>query len=201
MLVLNKEYIGRQEYIELLAYLPKLFFFFLKLSEWSSALPLQTYIFKINITIPIPSLPPWIFECTWFNHLLSSDRDKLSSPCSLECIFLYHCYSLESSHVFIFANMSFFKATSLYSSTPSLRRFFLSIHHRSSPPRKWTILHLLRPHILIYHLLGFHLLIYLLYKRTIDVHNMKLRQHFIETLPLANCWQPPESLGCSHCFS
>ena len=72
-------------------------------------------------------LPPRVFGCTCFVHLLNPGRDKLSAKAT-KCIFLgysrlqkgYRCYSPETRRYFLSADVTFFEDSSFFSSSQSL---------------------------------------------------------------------------------
>ncbi|RVX08923.1 Retrovirus-related Pol polyprotein from transposon RE2 [Vitis vinifera] len=74
---------------------------------------------------PLYFLPPRVFGCTCFVHILTPGQDKLSAK-AMKCLFLgysrlqkgYRCYSLETHRYFISADVTFFE-DSPFSSTTS----------------------------------------------------------------------------------
>ena len=74
-------------------------------------------------TQPLFYLPPCVFGCICFAHILTSGQDKLSTKAT-KCVFLgyshlqrgYRCYSLDTNCYFISANVTFFEDSSFFSS-------------------------------------------------------------------------------------
>ncbi|RVW50746.1 Retrovirus-related Pol polyprotein from transposon RE1 [Vitis vinifera] len=81
---------------------------------------------------PLIFLPPRVFGCTCFVHILTPGQDKLSAK-AMKCLFLgysrlqkgYRCYSLETHRYFISADVTFFEDSPFFSTTSDLS---------SSPP-------------------------------------------------------------------
>ena len=75
-------------------------------------------------TQPLFYLPPRVFGCVCFVHILTPGQDKLSAKAT-KCVFLgysrlqrgYHCYSPDTNRYFISANVTFFEDSSFSSST------------------------------------------------------------------------------------
>ena len=75
-------------------------------------------------TQPLFYLPPRVFGCVCFVHILTPRQDKLSAKAT-KCVFLgysrlqrgYRCYSPDTNHYFISANVTFFEDSSFSSST------------------------------------------------------------------------------------
>ncbi|RVW42968.1 Retrovirus-related Pol polyprotein from transposon RE2 [Vitis vinifera] len=73
---------------------------------------------------PLYFLPPRVFGCTCFVHILTPGQDKLSAK-AMKCLFLgysrlqkgYRCYSLETHRYFISADVTFFEDSSFFSTT------------------------------------------------------------------------------------
>ena len=73
---------------------------------------------------PLFSLPPHVFSCVCFVHILTLGQDKLSAKAT-KCVFLgysclqrgYQCYSPDVNCYFISANVTFFEDSSFFSST------------------------------------------------------------------------------------
>ncbi|RVW73598.1 Retrovirus-related Pol polyprotein from transposon TNT 1-94 [Vitis vinifera] len=73
---------------------------------------------------PLYFLPPRVFGCTCFVHILTPGQDKLSAK-AMKCLFLgysrlqkgYRCYSLETHRYFISADVTFFEDSPLFSTT------------------------------------------------------------------------------------
>ncbi|RVW99739.1 Retrovirus-related Pol polyprotein from transposon TNT 1-94 [Vitis vinifera] len=73
---------------------------------------------------PLYFLPPRVFGCTCFVHILTPGQDKLSAK-AMKCLFLgysrllkgYRCYSLETHRYFIFADVTFFEDSPFFSTT------------------------------------------------------------------------------------
>ena len=68
-------------------------------------------------------LPPRVFSCVCFVHILTHGQDKLSTKAT-KCAFLgysplhrgYRCYSTNTNQYFISVNVTFFKSSSFFSS-------------------------------------------------------------------------------------
>ncbi|RVX10963.1 Retrovirus-related Pol polyprotein from transposon RE1 [Vitis vinifera] len=73
---------------------------------------------------PLYFLPPRVFGCTCFVHILTPGQDKLSAK-AMKCLFLgysrlqkgYCCYSLETHRYFISADVTFFEDSPFFSTT------------------------------------------------------------------------------------
>ena len=73
---------------------------------------------------PLYFLPPRVFGCTCFVHILTPGQDKLSAK-TMKCLFLgysrlqkgYRCYSLETHRYFISADVTFFEDSPFFSTT------------------------------------------------------------------------------------
>ena len=73
---------------------------------------------------PLYFLPPRVFGCTCFVHILTPRQDKLSAK-AMKCLFLgysrlqkgYRCYSLETHRYFISADVTFFVDSPFFSTT------------------------------------------------------------------------------------
>ncbi|RVW24389.1 Retrovirus-related Pol polyprotein from transposon RE2 [Vitis vinifera] len=73
---------------------------------------------------PLYFLPPRVFGCTCFVHILTPGQDKLSAK-AMKCLFLgysrlqkgYRCYSLETHRYFISADVTFFEDSPFLSTT------------------------------------------------------------------------------------
>ncbi|RVW12980.1 Retrovirus-related Pol polyprotein from transposon RE1 [Vitis vinifera] len=73
---------------------------------------------------PLYFLPPRVFGCTCFVHILTPGQDKLSAK-AMKCLFLgysklqkgYRCYSLETHRYFISAEVTFFEESPFFSTT------------------------------------------------------------------------------------
>nr|CAN76133.1 hypothetical protein VITISV_036298 [Vitis vinifera] len=73
---------------------------------------------------PLYFLPPRVFGCTCFVHILTPKQDKLSAK-AMKCLFLgysrlqkgYRCYSLETHRYFISADVTFFEDSPFFSTT------------------------------------------------------------------------------------
>ncbi|RVW39422.1 Retrovirus-related Pol polyprotein from transposon TNT 1-94 [Vitis vinifera] len=73
---------------------------------------------------PLYFLPPRVFGCTCFVHILTLGQDKLSAK-AMKCLFLgysrlqkgYRCYSLETHRYFISADITFFEDSPFFSTT------------------------------------------------------------------------------------
>ena len=76
---------------------------------------------------PLYFLPPRVFGCTCFVHILTPGHDKLSAKAA-KCIFLgysqlqegYRCYSPQTHRYFLSADVTFFKDSPFFSSSESL---------------------------------------------------------------------------------
>ena len=72
---------------------------------------------------PLFCLPPHVFGCVCFFHILTPRQDKLLAKAT-KCIFLgysrlqrgYRCYSTNTNRYFIFADVTFFEGSSFFSS-------------------------------------------------------------------------------------
>ena len=88
---------------------------------------------------PLFCLPPHVFGCTCFVHLLTPGQDKLSAKAA-KCIFLgysrlqhrYRCYSLDTHRYFVSTDVTFF-LTFLYFLYPTAfqSRGLISTSHLS----------------------------------------------------------------------
>ena len=75
-------------------------------------------------TQPLFYLPPRVFGCVCFVHILTPRQDKLSAKAT-KCVFLgysrlqrgYRCYSPDTNRYFISTNVTFFEYSSFFSST------------------------------------------------------------------------------------
>ncbi|KAJ9707125.1 hypothetical protein PVL29_002217 [Vitis rotundifolia] len=73
---------------------------------------------------PLYFLPPRVFGCTCFVHILTPGQDKLSAK-AMKCLFVgysrlqkgYRCYSLETHRYFISADVTFFEDSPFFSTT------------------------------------------------------------------------------------
>ena len=87
---------------------------------------------------PLYFLPPRVFGCTCFVHILTPGQDKLSAKAT-KCIFLgysrlqtgYRCYSPQTHRYFLSADVTFFEETPS-SPPPSLFPLLMSYHFLSS---------------------------------------------------------------------
>ena len=76
---------------------------------------------------PLYFLPPRVFGCTCFVHILTLGQDKLSAKAT-KCIFLgysrlqkgYRCYSPQTHRYFLSADVTFFEDSPFFSSSESL---------------------------------------------------------------------------------
>ena len=76
---------------------------------------------------PLYFLPPRVFSCTCFVHILTPGQDKLSAKAT-KCIFLgysrlqkgYCCYSPQTHQYFLFVDVTFFKDLPFFFSSESL---------------------------------------------------------------------------------
>ena len=72
---------------------------------------------------PLFCLPPRVFGCVCFVHILTLGQDKLSTKAT-KCVFLgysqlqrgYRCYSTDTNRYFISADVTFFEGSSFFSS-------------------------------------------------------------------------------------
>ncbi|RVW31825.1 Retrovirus-related Pol polyprotein from transposon RE1 [Vitis vinifera] len=89
---------------------------------------------------PLYFLPPRVFGCTCFVHILTPGQDKLSAK-AMKCLFLgysrlqkgYRCYSLETHRYFISADVTFFEDSPFFSPLLSLFLFLKSCPFSLSP--------------------------------------------------------------------
>ncbi|KAJ9683174.1 hypothetical protein PVL29_018954 [Vitis rotundifolia] len=73
---------------------------------------------------PLYFLPPRVFGCTCFVHILTPGQDKLSAK-AMKCLFVgysrlqkgYRCYSIETHRYFISADVTFFEDSPFFSTT------------------------------------------------------------------------------------
>ena len=76
---------------------------------------------------PLFCLPPRVFGCVCFVHILAPRQDKLSAKAT-KCVFLgysrlhrgYCCYSLNTNCYFISTDVTFFEDSSFFSSAARL---------------------------------------------------------------------------------
>ena len=76
---------------------------------------------------PFYFLPPLVFGCTCFVHILTPGQDKLSAKAT-KCIFLgysrlqkgYRCYSPRTHRYFLSVDVTFFEGSPFFSSSESL---------------------------------------------------------------------------------
>ncbi|RVW54229.1 Retrovirus-related Pol polyprotein from transposon TNT 1-94 [Vitis vinifera] len=76
---------------------------------------------------PLYFLPPRVFCCTCFVHILTPGQDKLSAR-TTKCIFLvysrlqkgYRCYSFETHRYFLSSDVTFFEDSPFFSTSESL---------------------------------------------------------------------------------
>ena len=74
---------------------------------------------------PLFCLPPCVFGYVCFVHILTPGQDKLSIKAT-KCVFLgysrlqrgYRCYSPDTHRYFVFADVTFFEASSMFPTTP-----------------------------------------------------------------------------------
>ena len=87
-------------------------------------------------TQPLFYLPPHVFGCVCFVHILNLGKDKLLAK-AMKCVFLgysclqkgYRCYSLDTNCYFISIDITFFEDSSFFFSTTRLSApDVLSIH-------------------------------------------------------------------------
>ena len=89
----------------------------------SSVLHDQIPRFLLLPTQPLFYLPPRVFGCVCFVHILTPRQDKLSTKAT-KCVFLgysclqrvYRCYSPNTNRYFISADVTFFKDSPFFSS-------------------------------------------------------------------------------------
>ena len=90
---------------------------------------------------PLYFLPPRVFGCTCFVHILTPGQDKHFAKAT-KCIFLgysrlqkgYRCYSPETHRYFLYANVTFFEDSPFFSSFESLAVFEVLPLPIISPP-------------------------------------------------------------------
>ena len=90
----------------------------------SSVLHNQIPYFVLLPNQPLFCLPPRVFGCVCFVHILTLGQDKLLAKAT-ECVFLgyyslqrgYSCYSPDINLYFISVNVTFFEDSSFFSST------------------------------------------------------------------------------------
>ncbi|RVW96586.1 Retrovirus-related Pol polyprotein from transposon RE2 [Vitis vinifera] len=90
----------------------------------SSVLHNQISHFLLFPDQPLYFLPPRVFGCTCFVHILTPGQDKLSAK-AMKCLFLgysrlqkgYRCYSLETHRYFISTDVTFFEDSPFFSTT------------------------------------------------------------------------------------
>ena len=76
---------------------------------------------------PLYFLPPHVFGCTCFVHILTPGQDKFSAK-AMKCIFLgysrlqkgYRCYSPQTHRYFLSADVTFFEDSPFFSSSESI---------------------------------------------------------------------------------
>ncbi|RVX12789.1 Retrovirus-related Pol polyprotein from transposon RE1 [Vitis vinifera] len=89
---------------------------------------------------PLYFLPPRVFGCTCFVHILTPGQDKLSAK-AMKCLFLgysrlqkgYRYYSLETHRYFISADVTFFEDSPFFSTTSESLLFLKSCPFPLSP--------------------------------------------------------------------
>ncbi|RVW34232.1 Retrovirus-related Pol polyprotein from transposon RE2 [Vitis vinifera] len=102
---------------------------FLPLVIWINRMPSSVLHDQIPHSLLFPDqplyfLPPHVFGCTCFVHILTPGQDKLSAK-AMKCLFLgysrlqkgYRCYSLETHRYFISADVTFFEDSPFFSTT------------------------------------------------------------------------------------
>ena len=90
----------------------------------SSVLHDQIPHFVLLPNQPLFCLPPRVFSCVCFIHILTPGQDKLSTKAT-KCVFLgysrlhmgYYCYSPDINRYFISVDVTFFEDSSFFSST------------------------------------------------------------------------------------
>ena len=73
---------------------------------------------------PLFCLPPRVFGCVYFVHILTPRQDKLSAKAT-KCVFLdyyqlqrgYRCYSPDKHQYFVSADVTFFENSSMFPTT------------------------------------------------------------------------------------
>ena len=73
---------------------------------------------------PLFCLPPRVFGCVCFVHILTPEQDKLSAKAT-KCVFLrysrlqqsYRCYSPDTHRCFVSADVTFFENSSMFHTT------------------------------------------------------------------------------------
>ena len=89
---------------------------------------------------PLLCLPPCVFGCTCFVHILTLGQDKLFAKVA-KCIFLgnsrlqrgYHCYSPDTHRYFVSADVTFFEYSSIFSSPLTSSLEVISLYLSSFP--------------------------------------------------------------------
>ena len=84
---------------------------------------IKSLILSYYPTQPLFYLPPRVFGCVCFVHILTPGQDKLFAKAT-KCVFLgysrlqrgYRCYSSDTNRYFISANVPFFEDSSFFSS-------------------------------------------------------------------------------------
>ena len=83
---------------------------------------------------PLFCLPPRVFGCVCFIHILTPIQDKLSAKAT-KCVFLYYsrlqrgscCYSPNTHRYFVSSNITFFENSSMFPSTHPPRSDVISL--------------------------------------------------------------------------
>ena len=84
---------------------------------------------------PLFCLPPQVFGCVCFVHILTLGQDKLSANAT-KCVFLgyswlqrgYCCYSLDTHRYFVSTNVTFFENSSMFPTTHTPSSDVISLH-------------------------------------------------------------------------
>ena len=90
---------------------------------------------------PLFCLPPRVFGCVYFAHILTHRQDKLSAKAT-KCVFLdysrlqrgYHCYSPNTNQYFVSTDVTFFENSSMFPTTHPPSSDVIS------PPRLYPVL-------------------------------------------------------------
>ncbi|XP_031501801.1 retrovirus-related Pol polyprotein from transposon RE2 isoform X1 [Nymphaea colorata] len=93
----------------------------------SSSIDNQIPIQVLYLDRPLFSLPPKVFGCTCFVHILGPNKDKHGAQ-SIKCIFIgypkhqkgYICFDSHTHKQYISADVTFFESRPYFHSTPSL---------------------------------------------------------------------------------
>ena len=83
---------------------------------------------------PLFCLPPHVFGCAYFVHILTLEQDKLSAK-AMKYVFFgysrlqrdYRCYSLDTHRYFVSNNVTFFENSSMFPTTLPPRSNVISL--------------------------------------------------------------------------